>query len=135
MNESKIKIYSKNKKKVVRKEISKNYNDEEINGFSYNIAIQYDKRTYCQYYASLLKTQHNLICAFFNNNHYNSGIIKLDLFFIGFAIEYAINWLFYNDETMHKIYESRGEFDIIYQLPIIIYSTIISMILNSPLNL
>ena len=36
---------------------------------------------------------------------------------------------------MHKIYESRGEFDIIYQLPIIIYSTIISMILNSPLNL
>ena len=135
MNESKIKIFSKNKKKVVRKEISKNYNDEEINGFSYNIAIQYDKRTYCQYYASLLKTQHNLICAFFNNNHYNSGIIKLDLFFIGFAIEYAINGLFYNDETMHKIYESRGEFDIIYQLPIIIYSTIISMILNSPLNL
>ncbi len=47
MNESKVKIYSKNKIKVVRKEISKNYNDEEINGFSYNIAIQYDKRTYC----------------------------------------------------------------------------------------
>ena len=35
---------------------------------------------------------------------------------------------------MHKIYQSKGEFDLEYQLPIIVYSTLISMILNSPLN-
>ena len=35
---------------------------------------------------------------------------------------------------MHKIYESKGDFDLDTQLPIAIYSTIISMILNYPLN-
>ena len=108
--------------------------DDEINEFSYNLAKQYDKRKYCQYYASLLKTQHNLICALFNNKDYNSSIIKINLFFIGFTIEYTVNALFYNDDTMHKIYESKGQFDLDTQLPIIIYSYIISIILNAALN-
>ena len=112
----------------------KNYIDEEINVFSYKMAILYDKRTYCQYYASLLRTQHNLICALFNNKDYNSGIIKIDLFFIGFAIDYTVNALFYNDNTMHEIYESQGDFDLETQIIIAVCSTIISMLLNFPLN-
>ena len=115
-------------------EISNKYIDEEINDFSYDLALKIDKRTYCQYYISLLKTQHSLICALFNNNDYNSGIIKIDLFLIGFAIEYIVNALFYNDDTMHKIYEDKGLFDLETQLPIAFYSTIISTILNYPLN-
>ena len=129
---SKYKIKKNNK--IDKKENIKNYIDEEINGFSYDLAIKYDKRSYCQYYTSLLKTQHNLICALFNNNDYNSGIIKIDLFFIGFAIEYTVNGLFFNDDTMHEIYENKGEFDLDNQIPIIVYSTLISMILNAPLN-
>ena len=39
---------------------NKEFINEEINGFSYDLAIQYDKRNYCKYYASLIKTQHNL---------------------------------------------------------------------------
>ena len=35
---------------------------------------------------------------------------------------------------MHKIYENKGNFDLDTQLPIAIYSTIISTILNYPLN-
>ena len=35
---------------------------------------------------------------------------------------------------MHKIYESKGDFDLETQLPIAVYSTIISTILNYPLN-
>jgi len=108
--------------------------DEEINELSYYLACQYDKRTYCGYYISLLKTKHNLIFAFFNHTDYNSGIIKLDLFFISFAIDYILNAFFYNDDTMHKIYESKGQFDLTSQLPIIIYSYIISIILNAALN-
>ena len=58
----------------------------------------------------------------------------MDLFFIGFTIEYTVNALFYNDDTMHKIYEAKGDFDLETQIPIAVYSTIISMILNYPLN-
>ena len=135
-NESKIKFNPKFKRyRKTKKVKNMKYIDEEINRFSYNLAIQCDKRTYCQYYISLLKTQHNLISALFNNDDYNCGIIKINLFLIGFAIEYTVNAFFYNDDTMHKIYESKGVFDLETQLPIAIYSTIISTILNYPLNL
>ena len=110
------------------------YNDEEINNLSYDLAINYDKRSYFIYYISLIKTKHNLINAFFNND-YNSTIIKLDLFIIGFAIDYVVDALFYNDKTIHNIYEAKGEYNLIEQIPIIAYSTLIPMILNMPLNL
>ena len=85
LNESQIKI----KSKITNdKNDNNNYTDEEINGFSYDLAIKYDLRTYFQYYLSLVKRQHNLIFAFFYSNDYNSEIIKIDLFFIGFAIEF-----------------------------------------------
>ena len=58
----------------------------------------------------------------------------MDLFFIGYAIDYIINALFYNDDTMHKIYQSKGEFDFEAQIPIIVYSYIISALLNIPIN-
>ena len=136
LDDSKIKINLKgNKNKSDNDVNNKNYIDEEINGLSYNLAMQFDKRTYCQYYVSLLKAQHNLLCILFNNNDFNLGIIKIDLFFIGFTIDYIVNALFYNDDTMHKIYKSKGNFDLETQIPIAIYSTIISMILNFPLNL
>ena len=110
------------------------YIDEEINELSYDLAIQYDKMNFCQYYISLIKTKHILIFALFNNNDYNSKIIKINLFFIVFTIDYIVNAFFYNDDTMHKIYQSKGKFDFEYQLPIIVYSNLISMILNLPLN-
>ena len=111
------------------------YTDEETNTLSYNLALIYDKRSYCQYYISLLKTKHNLICAICNNNDYNLKIIKMDLFFIGFSIEYIVNALFFNDDTMHNIYENKGKYDLEAQLSIIVYSFLISMILNTPLGL
>ena len=111
------------------------YIDEEINTLPYDLALKKDKRSYCQYYVSLLKTKHSLIFAFYNNNDYNSGVIKIDLFFIGFAIYYIVNALFFDDDTMHKIYTSKGQFNLEEQIPIIIYSSLISIILNTPLNL
>ena len=111
------------------------YTNEEINSLSYNLAIENDKRTYSQYYISLLKTKHNLIFTFFNNDDYNSKIIKIDLFFIGFTIYYTVNALFFTDDTMHRIYINKGSYGLEYQIPIILYSSLISFILNIRLKL
>ena len=46
-----------------------------------------------------------------------------------------MNALFFNDNTMHKIYEDKGKFQFIYQLPQIICSSIISIIFNTLLKL
>ena len=111
------------------------YNDQELNLLKYKSALKYDKRTYCDYYLSLIKAKHNLIFSFYYTNDYNSRIMKINLFFFGFVIYYTVNALFFNDDTMHKIYEDKGKFQFIYQLPQIIYSSIISSVLNSLLKL
>ena len=92
-----------------------------------------DNRTFIQYYLSLLKTNHSILYIF-NSNDYNSKAIKISIFIFNLASDIAINSLFFNDSTMHKIYTEQGEFDVIYQLPLIIYSTIISNILNFVIN-
>ena len=110
------------------------YNNEEINILSYDLALQYDKRVYCEYYISLIKSKHNLIFSFYYNEDYNSKIIKMDLFFISLAGYYAINGLFFNDDTMHKIYETKGKYNLEYNIPRIIYSSLISIVLNKILK-
>ena len=106
------------------------YNGMELNNLEYQLALKYDKRKYCQYYYSLLKTKHSIIFTFFNNNDYNSKIIKIDLFIFNFSLFFIINAIFFNDDTMHKIYKNKGAFDLIGQLPQIIYSSIISSLFS-----
>ena len=106
------------------------YNQEEKNELLYENAIKYDNRTYCEYYISLIQTKHTLVFSFCYNKDYNSRIIKKDLFFNSFVIYFTINALFFNDETIHQIYEDKGKFLLLYQLPKIIYSTLISSVLN-----
>ena len=71
----------------------------------------------------------------FNNEDYNSPTIKLSIFFFNIATYIAVNSLFFNDSTMHKIYIDKGSYNFIYQLPQIIYSTIISTVLNGIIKL
>ena len=106
------------------------YNDKEINSLPYQLAILKDKRTYCQYYISLLKTKNYFIFTFFNNNDYNSKAIKIFLFFFSFDVSLTVNALFFSDKTMNKIYEDKGDFDLIYQIPQILYSSLITIALN-----
>ena len=122
---SKIHIF---KNKNIIKKI--NYNDYELNSLNYNEAIKIDKRTYKEFYMSFLRTKHLFIFTFITKNDYNSFIIKICLFFFGFALYLTVNVLFFNDSTMHKIYEDNGKFNFIYQIPQILYSTIISSLIN-----
>ena len=100
--------------------------DSEMNELDYNEAINLDKRTYFQYYLSLLRTKHLLIFSFWSAFDYNSQIIKIFLFFFDFILSFVVNALFFNDDTMHKIYEEKGSFNFIYNIPQIIYSSLIS---------
>ena len=102
--------------------------ENEINKLDYNEALKIDKRTYFQYYWSLLKTGHLFLFSFFPNNDYNIMVIKKSLFLFSFGLYYTINSLFFTDSTMNKIYEN--EYPFIYQLPNIIYSNLISTGIN-----
>ena len=132
-DELKKNIGQKEKIELIKKIMK--YNHRELNHSSYKYALKYDSRTYWQYYLSLIRTKHILFFSFYNNEDYNSKIIKIDLFFISFVIYYSVNALFFNDNTMHKLYEDEGKFNFIYQLPQILYSSLISIVLNTLLKI
>ena len=67
---------------------------------------------------------------FFLLNDYNSIIIKIDLFSLSLSFYYFINTLFFDESTIHKIYEDKGKYNFIYLVPYISYSFIISHALS-----
>ena len=119
--------YNMNEKKIYEMFLKINKNsDSELNELSYRYAIKIDKRTYFQYYLSLLRTKHLLFFSFCPTFDYNSQILKIFLFFFEFALSFLVNALFFNDETMSKIYEEKGTFNFINNIPQILYSSFIS---------
>ena len=110
-------------------------NDQELNTLEYNDALILDKRTFFQFYCSLLKKKHLILFTFLPINDYNLPSIKIMLFLFSFSLYFSINGFFFNDETMHKVYSYNGNFKYIEQIMNIIYSSIIPSIINTILRL
>ena len=116
----KIKKFNKSQKakdELENKKINIEKNDYELNSLGYNKAKKNDNRNFSQYYYSLLKMNHLFLFTFVIKNDYNSRIIKLCLFLNNISLSLAVNTLFFNDSTMHQIFEDKGNFNFIYQLP------------------
>ena len=124
-----------NKKKIIKEKIKEilAYNEKELNELNFKSAIKYDKRNFIQIYYSFLKVDH-LIIKIINSADYNSRIIKIYLCFYNFSLSYTVNALFFNDDTIHQILEDEGKFNFIYQLPQIIYSSVISYLFGMILD-
>ena len=108
------------------KNIKIEFNFFEFNSLSFKDAIIYDKRTYCEYYISLIKTKHPLLFGFCPIKDYNLMMIKICLFLLFFTSIYVINFLFFNKKTIHKIYMDEGHYDFIYFIPKIFISFLCS---------
>jgi len=137
LNKSDTKYRTKNDNKYKPKEeknkneiFYKDLNEGELNSLPYQMALKIDKRTFCQYYCSLLKTNHLILFTFILNNDYNLFSNKFALFLLNISLDMTINVFFFSDEAMNKITEAEGNFEIIYQIPQIIYSTLISYAIN-----
>ena len=108
------------------------YNDLELNILEYEEAFAIDNRSYISYYLSQLRTKNLFIFSFWpNQNDYNSRIVKIYLFFFIFTIYYTVNACFFDESTLQQINEDGGEFNFIYQIPQILYSSLICILLNS----
>ena len=108
----------------------RNLNDEELNRLEYEVAIIIDKRTYFQFYFSLVKRKQLILFAFMPNNDYNLVVIKIALLLLSFSLYFTVNGFFFSDSTMNKINEDKGAFNILFQIPQILYSSVISTVIN-----
>ena len=81
-------------------------------------------------YLSLLKREHLIIFTFFIRNDHNIIYIKYSRFIFSICTDMALNVFFFADETMHKMFLDYGKYNFIQQIPQIIYSTIVSQLIE-----
>ena len=112
------------------KEEDKKFDDFELNQLEYEQAVYYDKRTFFQIYKDILSREHLLIFTFFVCNDYNLSFIKYTRFVFLFSTDMAINVFFFSDDSMHKIFLNYGKYNFVQQIPQIIYTTIISQLIE-----
>ena len=58
----------------------------------------------------------------------------LSKLFLSICSDMAFNVFFFSDESMHKTYESGGEYDWVGKLAQMVYSTMVSQILQTFIN-
>ena len=106
----------------------------ELNDLEFEEAIKLDKRNFIEIYWSLLKREHLFIFTFITKDDHNIVFIKYSTFFFLLCTDMAMNVFFFSDETMHKMFLDYGKYNFIQQIPQIIYSTIVSKIIETILS-
>ena len=110
--------------------MDKKYDEFELNQLEYEEAIYYDKRNFIQIYMDIIKREHIILFTFFICDDYNISYIKYARFLFLFSTDLAMNVFFFSDESMHKIFLNYGKYNFIQQIPQIIYTTIISQLIE-----
>ena len=110
---------------------NKSLNTFELNSLEYNEAIIYDKRSFIKTYFDFLRREHFFIFTFFVCDDYNLIYIKYTKFIFLIVTDMAMNVFFFSDDSMHKIFLNYGKYNFVQQIPQIIYTTIISNLLET----
>ena len=106
------------------------FDNNELNNLEYNIAKKLDKRNFCQIYWSLLKREHSIIFTFITRDDHNIIFVKYSRFFFLLCNDMAMNVFFFKDETMHEMFLDYGKYNLIQQVPQIIYSAAVSKLIE-----
>jgi len=100
--------------------------EEELNDLDYEYYRNIEKRKWYKILWSLIKTKYDFISTFFIYNkigyykEYKLYTIKVMTYLNSLITFIIINILFYTDDTMHRLYEDDGEYNILYRLPKIV---------------
>ncbi|MBO6243132.1 MAG: BspA family leucine-rich repeat surface protein [Clostridia bacterium] len=134
---SKYKTKSKIDRKESEEDLSsetniqpRKYDDFELNELPYEEAVQLDHRSCWRVYLSFLRREHRIIFTFFVCNDYNLIPVKLSRFIFLLATDMAMNVFFFSDATMHKIFLNYGKYNFVQQIAQILYSSILSQIIE-----
>ena len=109
---------------------NKNLDNFELNNLEYDLAIKLDKRDFLEIYWSILKREHLIFFTFFVRNDYNITFIKFSRFIFLVCTDMALNVFFFADETMHKMFLDYGKYNFYQQIPQIVYSTLVSQLIE-----
>ena len=118
----------KNSLSIVERQ--KQLNNYEFNYLNYKQAIILDNRSILKFYWCLLKQKHLILFAILPENDYNLHYMKILMFILSFSLYFTINAFFFVDDTMEKINLYSGNYNFFFNLPQIIYSSIITTVVT-----
>ena len=111
------------------------YTEKQMNKFSFEEAIKYDKRDFIDYYTDKLKYEQTFIFTFFTKADNNNKYIKIILFLFYIIMFISFNALFFSDSNISHINQKSGKYDFIYFLPKSIISSLCCAFINTLLRL
>jgi len=104
--------------------------DSQLNFAPFKKAFNDDKRTFIQYYWSLLKMKQICIFTFYTSEDFILRSTKIALFILFVAFYFAFTALFFNDSIMRSIYVYKGNTSAAVHIPNIILSSLCSIIMD-----
>ena len=107
--------------------------EDELNDLDYEYYRNIEDRKWYKIYWSVFKSKYDFINTFFIFNKYKDFRfywIKIMIYINSIIISIIVNIAFFWDDTMHKIYEDDGEYNILYRLPKIFISDLIMNIIS-----
>ena len=119
------KVDKENKKREILK-----LDNFELNNLDYEEASDYDKRSYCATYWSVLMREHLILFTFFSWNDYHLFYVKIERFFISLCTDMTMNGLFFIHESMHKKYTENEDFTFVQKLPQLLFTLIVAHVIE-----
>ena len=102
----------------------------ELNNLEYEDSIKLDKRDFSEIYWSILRREHLILFTFFSCDDYNLSSVKFARFIFLVCTDMALNVFFFSDDSMNKIFLTYGKYDFIQKIPQMIYTVIVSQLLE-----
>ena len=96
----------------------------------YKEACKLDKRSLFQIYLANLKREHLIIFTFCDCNDFNLLSVKTTRFIFLAIGDMSLNTFFFSDDSMHKLFINYGKYNVMQQIPQIIYSIVISLLIE-----
>ena len=114
----------KSNSEEIEKDKQKDFDDYELNHMDYAEASEFDSRSCCRTYLSVLLREHYVLFTFCSRNDYNLFYIKIERFFILICTEMTMNGMFFVHETMYK--KQTGGVTIGQKIPQFVFSLLVS---------
>ena len=93
----------------------------EFNNLEYEQASEYDRRSFCRTYISVLMREELVLFTFFSCKDYNLLYVKIARFFMLACTSMAFNALFFFHKTMYKKQDIEENWTFVQKLPQLLF--------------
>ena len=114
--------------KIITKREYSFLNDGEINELDYDNSFAHDKRKFMRIYFSYIKYNLIIYFSFLTYEDFNTGFAKMALFTNYLILYLTFCTFFFNNNSIHNIYENEGKYKIGYHFLRVLGAFVLSYI-------